>query len=123
MLILSRVHHLFLFITSSCLNSLISLAEFLKTLPPNIPLPSNSYFLAKTSPISQVTTDIYIFSLLLPSSSSLFLFLLSFSFAGVIFEIVGSKNLTFVCFSLKWLRGSFSKSETVFRGVLFLRFQ
>ena len=74
MLILSRVHHLFLFITSSCLNSLISLAEFLKTLPPNIPLPSNSYFLAKTSPISQVTTDLFFFS-----SPSFFLLALSFS--------------------------------------------
>ena len=117
MLILSRVHYLFLVITSSCLNSLISLAEFLKTLPPNIPLPSNSFFLTKTSPISQVATDLF-FSLLLPSSS-LFLFLLSFSFAGVIFEIVGSKKLDFCLFFTQMAaRLVFKKRDSISRGFI-----
>ena len=117
MLILSRVHYLFLVITSSCLNSLISLAEFLKTLPPNIPLPSNSFFLTKTSPISQVATDLF-FSLLLPSSS-LFLFLLSFSFADVIFEIVGSKKLDFCLFFTQMAaRLVFKKRDSISRGFI-----
>ena len=119
MLILSRVHYLlFLFITSSCLNSLISLAEFLKTLPPNIPLPSNSYFLVKTSPISQVATDRF-FSLLLPSSSSFFLFLLSFSFVGVIFEIVGSKKPDFCLFFTQMAaKLVFKKRDSISRGFI-----
>ena len=117
MLVLSRVHYLFLVITSSCLNSLISLAEFLKTLPPNIPLPSNSFFLTKTSPISQVATDLF-FSLLLPSSS-LFLFLLSFSFADVIFEIVGSKKLDFCLFFTQMAaRLVFKKRDSISRGFI-----
>ena len=74
MLILSRVHYLFLVITSSCLNSLISLAEFLKTLPPNIPLPSNSFFFGQNLTYLPSSHRSFFFS-----SPPFFLLALSFS--------------------------------------------
>ena len=54
-----------------------------------------------------------LFSLLLLSSSSLILFLLSFSSASVIFELIWRKSLPFGHLSLKWLQislGSFFKN-------------
>ena len=87
-------------------------------------------FWPKTPP-SPKWPPIFFFSLLLPSSSSLFLFLFSFSLAGVIFEIVGCKKPDFCLFFTQMAaRFVFKKSvrfrdfcETVFRGVLFPRLQ
>ena len=122
MLILSRVHHLFLFITSSCLNSLISLAEFLKTLPPNLPLPSNSYFLAKTSPISQVTADLFffLFSSLLPPRS----FFFSYPFPSLVWfsRLWGPKTWLLSVFHSNGCEARFQKAKQYFAGFYFRDF-
>ena len=86
--------HLIKTVGQHILNKLyIYLAGFLKTLPPNRPLPSNSFLSAKN--YFQYKKPLLFFSPLLLSSSSLFLFLLSFSFAGVIFDLIGRKKPAF----------------------------
>ena len=65
------------------------------------------FFSAKSSPIKplqKLRVQPLLFSILLLSSSSLFLFLLSFSFMSVIIELFGRKNLAIFPFSLKWLQ-------------------
>ena len=83
----------------------IYLAGFLKTLPPDGLFRSHSLFSAKnylqSSHYKNQECDHFFFSLLLLSSSSLFLFLLSFSFVRVILELIAHKNLPFDAFSLK----------------------
>ena len=69
----------------------VYLAVFLKTLAPKRPLPSNSIAIIKTKSAT------FAFFLLL-SSSSFFLFLLkkvSFSFVGMIFELIRRRKPAF----------------------------
>ena len=73
------------------------LAGFFKTLPWNEPFASNSFFKVANIKTKSVTI---VFSLLLLSSSSLLLFLLSFSFVSVTFELIRPKKLPFEAFSL-----------------------
>ena len=77
---------------------LLHLAGFLKTLSPNGPVSSNC--VSRPKIISKVammktTSAAMLFALLLLSFSSLFLFLLSFSFVTVILELLGLKNPAF----------------------------
>ena len=77
----------------------IYLAGFLKTLPPDGLFRSHSLFSAKnylqSSHYKNQECDHFFFSLLLLSSSSLFLFLLSFSFVRVILELIAHKKPAF----------------------------
>ena len=77
----------------------IYLVGFLKTLPPDGLFRSNSLFSAKnylqSSHYKNQECDHFFFSLLLLSSSSLFLFLLSFSFVRVILELIAHKKPAF----------------------------
>ena len=79
------------------------LAVFLKMLPPGGPFRSNSFFRPKT--MSKVafkkTKSATHFSLLLLSSSSLFLSLLLFPLLAWFWSLSGPKNLPFDAFPLK----------------------
>ena len=71
------------------------LVGVLKTFLPNRPLTSGSFFfLKKVANIEAKRAIIAVFILLL-SSSSLFLFLHSLSFASVIIELIGRKKPAF----------------------------
>ena len=68
----------------------------MKTLSPNRPLPLNSFFFRpKKVSIIKTKSATIVFSLLLLSLSLLLLFLLSFSFVGVILELIGLKKPAF----------------------------
>ena len=87
--------HLIKTVGQHILNKLyIYRAGFLKTLPRNRPLPCNSFLSAKKN-YFQYKKPLLFFSPLLLSSSSLFLFLLSFSFASLIFGLIGRKKPAF----------------------------
>ena len=75
----------------------IHLAGFFKTLSPNGPFASNSFFrpeisLQSSHPEKTTRVQPLLFSLLRLSFSSLFVFLLSFSFVTVILELFGLKK-------------------------------
>ena len=74
----------------------VCLAGFLKTLPPNGPFLSNSFFFSKIAMIESKSATIafFLFSSFLPPRS-FFLFLLSFSFVSVSSELNGPKKSAF----------------------------
>ena len=84
------------------------LAGFFKTLPWNGPFASNSFFKGAI-----IKTKLF-FSLLLLSSSLMLLFLLSFSFVSVIFELIRPEKNAFWSLFTQWLQillGWFSKNR------------
>ena len=106
--------------------SYLYLAGFLKTFSPNGPFVSNSFFFGqklslfnrKVAIIKTKSANIAFFSLLPISFSSLFLFILSFSFVTVIWSSSSLRNLPFDAFSLKWLQislGWFSKKLVIYK--------